>query len=157
MHDKHGVRVSLHPVQHRREFRQLNLEPVKFLAHARARMRQRLDQLARALVRRRAQVLRGLSLADVAIMRKAVRSNRMASVALQAWANVVRCLYRPTTLGVTVCRILEHACARQSRHAEYKGRERESEKRAGDKMSSHSAPCTASRCGCSYRTSSRYP
>ena len=61
MHDKQGVRVSLHPVQHRREFRQLNLEPVKFLAHARARMRQRLDQLARALVPRRAQVARGLS------------------------------------------------------------------------------------------------
>ena len=61
MHDKQDVRVPRHPVKHRREFRQLHLERVKLLAHARARMLQRLDQLARALVPRRAQVVRGLS------------------------------------------------------------------------------------------------
>ena len=59
MHDKQDVRVPRHPVQHRREFRQLHLQRMKLLAHSRARMLQRLDQLTRALVPRRAQVVRG--------------------------------------------------------------------------------------------------
>ena len=53
--------------------------------------------------------------------RNVVRSNRMASVALQACANVVRCLDRTAAFGMMVWTILDHACARQSRHAEWKG------------------------------------
>jgi len=56
--------------------------------------------------------------AEVVITREVVWSNRMASVALQAWANVVRCLDRTAALEMAVCTILDHACARQSRHAE---------------------------------------
>ncbi len=58
MHDEQDVRVARHPVQHRGELGQLHLERMELLAHARARMLQRLDQLARALVARRAQVAR---------------------------------------------------------------------------------------------------
>jgi hypothetical protein len=147
-HDEQDVRVPLHSVQHRHESRHLHPEPVRFLAHVRARMRQRPDQLARALVRRRSQVVRGLSGADVAIMRKAPSVRTGSSVALQAWANVARCLDRTIALDMMACTILDRACARQSRHAEQKGRARESWKRTGDKTSSH-VPCTASRRGCS--------
>jgi len=44
MRDKQDVRVLRHPVQHRREFKQLHLERVKLFAHSRARIQlQRLD------------------------------------------------------------------------------------------------------------------
>ena len=56
--------------------------------------------------------------------RKVVRSNRIASVALQAWANVVRCFVRTAAFGMMVWTILDHAWARQSRHAEWGGREK---------------------------------
>jgi len=58
VHDKQDVRVPRHSVQHRGKLRQLHLERVKLLAHARARMLQRFDQLARALVPSRAEVVR---------------------------------------------------------------------------------------------------
>src|SRR6267142_3951168 len=54
--DKQDARVPRHPVQHCGEFRQLHLERMELLAHTRARTLQRLYQLARALVPRRAQV-----------------------------------------------------------------------------------------------------
>ena len=50
--------------------------------------------------------------------RKVVRSNRMASVALQACTNVVRCFDKTAAFGIMVWTILDHACARQSRHAD---------------------------------------
>ena len=54
---------------------------------------------------------------EVAMTRKVVRSNRMASVALQACANVVRCFDRTAAFGMIVWTILDHACVRQSGHA----------------------------------------
>src|SRR5579863_317776 len=57
---------------------------------------------------------------EVAITRNVVRSNKMASVALQACANVVRCLERTAAFGMIVCTMLDHACARQSRDAKWK-------------------------------------
>ena len=58
MHDKQYVRVPRHSIQHRGKLGELHLERVKLLAHARARMLQRFDQLARALVPGRAEVIR---------------------------------------------------------------------------------------------------
>ena len=46
---------------------------------------------------------------DVAMTRKVVRSKRMTSVALQAAANVERCLERIAALGIRVCTIFDHA------------------------------------------------
>lgn len=57
MHDEQDVSVSRHPVQHRGELRQLHLERMELLAHACARVLQRLDELARALVAGRAEVI----------------------------------------------------------------------------------------------------
>jgi len=58
VHDKEDVRVSRHPVQHSGEFWQFHLERVELLAHARARVLERLDELARALVACRAELAR---------------------------------------------------------------------------------------------------
>jgi hypothetical protein len=108
---------------------------MKLLAHTRARTLQRLYRLARALVRRRAQVVaacQGVSSggAEVAITRKVIRSDGVASglgpsVALRAWVNIVRCLDRTAALWVMVFTILDHVCARQSRHADVRGGESE--------------------------------
>ena len=56
MHDQQDVGVLRHSIQHRGEFGQLHLERVEFLAHTPARMLQRLDQLAGALVARRTEI-----------------------------------------------------------------------------------------------------
>ena len=53
---------------------------------------------------------------EVVMTRKVMRSNRMASMALQACANVVRCFDRTAAFGVIVWTILNHACVRQSGH-----------------------------------------
>jgi len=53
--------------------------------------------------------------------RKVVRPNRMASMALQACTNVVRCFDKTAAFGIMVRTILDHACACQSRHAKWKG------------------------------------
>ena len=57
MHDEQNVRVLRHPIQHRGKLWQLHLERMELLAHAPARVLQRLDKLARALVARRAEVV----------------------------------------------------------------------------------------------------
>ena len=100
--DKQDVCVSHHPVQNRRKFRQLHLERVKVLVHAPARIVHRLDQLTRALLPRRAQVVG----AEVAITRKVIHSDGVASVTLRSWMNVVRCLDRTAALWVMVWTIL---------------------------------------------------
>ncbi len=46
--------------------------------------------------------------------RKVVRSNRMASVALQAWAKVVRCFDRTAAFGMMECTMRDHACSHES-------------------------------------------
>ena len=56
VHDKQHVRVLGHSVEHRRELGELHLKGVELLTHARARVLQRLDKLARALVALRAEV-----------------------------------------------------------------------------------------------------
>src|SRR6266850_1837334 len=53
--------------------------------------------------------------AEVAMTRKVVRSNGMASVAPQAWVNVVRCLDRTVALEMMVCTIIDHASDTRSR------------------------------------------
>ena len=58
MNDKQYVRVPRHSIQHRGKLGKLHLERVKLLAHARARMLQRFDQFARALVPGRDEVIR---------------------------------------------------------------------------------------------------
>ena len=65
MHDKQDVRVSRHSIQHRSKLGQLHLERVELLTHACARVLQRLDQLARALVAGRAEVVLDLLRAAV--------------------------------------------------------------------------------------------
>jgi len=85
---------------------------------------QRLDRLARALVPRRAQVVRGFS---GAVVERGGRGDDEEGRpceqddlgrALQAWANGLRCLDRTAALGMVVCTNFDHACARQFRHAE---------------------------------------
>jgi len=66
---------------------------------------------------------------EIAMTRKVVRSNRMASVALQACTNVVKCFDKTAAFGITVWTILDHACVRQSRHAGCKGVKGEKERR----------------------------
>src|SRR6267142_3843256 len=73
--------------------------------------------------------------AEVAMTRKVVRSNRMASVALRAWANVVTFLNRTAALGMMVCTTLDRACACQSRRAE-----RSEERRVGKECRSRWSP-----------------
>ncbi len=46
---------------------------------------------------------------EVAMTRNVVRSKRMTSVALQAAANVERCLVRMAALGIRVCTTFDHA------------------------------------------------
>jgi len=58
VHDKEDVRVPRHPVEHSGELGQFHLERVELLAHARARVLERFDELARTLVARRAEVAR---------------------------------------------------------------------------------------------------
>jgi hypothetical protein len=55
---------------------------------------------------------------EAAMTRKVVRSNRMAPVALQACAKVVRCLNKTAAFEMIAWTILDHACTRQSSHAE---------------------------------------
>lgn len=57
MHDQEDVRIPRHAIQHCRKLWQLHLERMKLLAHSRTRVLQRFDQLARALVSRRAQAV----------------------------------------------------------------------------------------------------
>ena len=57
MHDKQDVSISRHPIQHRGKLRQLHLQRMKLLTHARARVFQRFDKLAGALVASRAEVI----------------------------------------------------------------------------------------------------
>ena len=60
MYDEQDVSIFRHSIQHRGEFRQLHLERMELLTHACARVLQRLDQLASALVASRAEVVLGL-------------------------------------------------------------------------------------------------
>ena len=50
--------------------------------------------------------------AEVAMTRKVVRSKRMTSVALQASANVVRCLVSMAAFGIRVWTMLDQALSR---------------------------------------------
>ena len=56
VNDKQHIGILRHSVEHRCELGELHLEGVEFLAHARTRVLQRLYNLARALVTRRAEV-----------------------------------------------------------------------------------------------------